>query len=856
MSIMNLSSASHGPSVRPPRALLPLLLAAALGLGAVDGLAAADLTSDRHFDIPAQSLATALNALAVQGKVQIMSSGVDLVGRTASRLTGRYTLEQALDALLSGTELEYSVSGANTIVVRTKEAGSAALPGSVGATPGPTAAPQGQVGGDAQTLAAVNVFGTLDNAATVGSKSGLSLRETPKSVTIVTRERLDVQNLTSLDHAMKQTTGVTSASYGPVGGWYFSRGFRMQSIQIDGGAPAHTGGVGSFMTPDMVVYDHVEVLRGVDGMFTGAGEPGGIINLVRKRAEAYPQTQLNLSMGRWNARRFEFDVTGPLTRDGGMRGRLVAAVDDKDYYYDRGQSRKSILFGTASWDLTPTTLLTAGASHERRKEDGYMYQGIPRYSDGSDLRLPRSVGLNTDWTHWYLSTNELFATLEQKFGRSGTIKLNLTRLEQESDSTVMVVYGGVDRASGTGPMVLGSRHERGSEQNLLDLSVNGTFDWFGRDHRYTVGADYSRIDGANQRNFGLQGYRFANAYPVDVLNYDPASLPLTPAVLESYLPVDELAQQGYYATFGLQLADPLRLTLGGRYARFRSHRVTQRVPASGALPAPNVVRQSDSVFIPSVAVTWDFAPDWSAYASYAETFQVQANRLRAPVPGSPLDPVSGDGYEVGIKGEIFRMVNAAIALYRVDRNGEAVRDARFPNTPGESGATCCFVPMANITSEGIDLEFSGTILPGWQLFAGYTYNRSSYEGIDDDTYYSTGAYFLSMTPRQMFKAWTLWNLPGAASRWTLSAGVHAQTESYVDGFAQDGAGDWVDYRFSQGTYAIWNASVQYRISDAWTLGLYGDNLSDRTYYQVLGDVNTENVYGEPRSYTLTLRGRW
>jgi len=815
-----------------------LVRAIIIGLGLQSAVAVAEQSPPRvTLSSPQQPLRDALNALARETGLQIVYTADDVAsGFTAPHVQGQFTVEEALNALLKGTSLTFEFLNPRTVLVKASRAESS----QAGAA-------------DAGTIETVNVFATLDSQLEIGSKTGQSLRETPKSVTLVTRERIETQNLTSLADALNQTTGITLAGYSSVESFWMSRGFRLTTMQLDGGAPAISTGFGSWLQPDMAVYDHVEVLRGVDGMYTGAGEPGGVINLVRKRAKRATEIQASASLGSWDFRRAEFDLTGPLTEDGRLRGRAVAAYQDTGYFYDRGQSEKVIFFGTGEYDLTPTTLLVAGANYERRKEDAYFTSGMPRYAAGGDLGLSRDTAFNPDWNHWYFTTKEVFARVEQQFGRNGVVKLNLTRLQQDSESRFMTVFGAVDPETLTGPIAVGRAYDFGSVQQLADLSASGTFELFGHEHRYTVGADYAKADGGGQRAYALQGYSWAGETPVDVFHFDPAQYPRPAAILSGYYPLSEQSQHGFYATVGLQLADALRLTLGGRYGEYRFAESYQDVDASGVYSAPTTTRYEDSKFIPSVALTWDFAADWSAYASYAETFKVQANMLSGPKPGRPLDPLTGAGYELGVKGEVFGFLNTALAVYRIERTGQAVRDLAYPYEPGASGSSCCYLPQADITSEGVDVEASGTVLPGWQLFAGYTYNKSKLAGAP--SLYES--YFLNLTPRHMFKLWTSWQLPGRFSHWTFNAGVLAQSESLVNGGAFDAVtGDYVSFRFSQGTYSTWNASLQYRFDDTWSLGLYGDNLFDKTYYASVGDVFTDNVYGTPRSFVLSLRARW
>lgn len=797
-----------------------------------------------QFDIPSQAATTGVLEFARQADVQILVSERVLQTKQTAAVRGNLTLDEGLTTLLAGTGLVVASSDGRTITLDVSGSGHAESTTDLG------------------TLETVNVFGTLDNELSIGSKSGQSLRETPKSVTVVTRERIEAQNLHSLEEAMRQTTGVTLASYGTGESWFFSRGIRVQTIQYDGGAAAFTGAFGANLTPDMAMYEHIEMLRGVDGMFTGAGEAGGIINLVRKRAKSSPALHTSLSAGSWDHYRAEVDVTGALTDDGRLRGRFVTAYQNNGYIYDRAESKKTILYGTAEYDLTPSTLVIGGLSYERRKEDGYYPQGTGRYANGEDIRLPRKWAYNPDWSHWYFTNKEAFLRVEQSYGDSGTIKLNLTRLEQENDSRIFYAYGALDPVTMTGVYGAGTGNDNIANQNLLDLSASGTFGLFGGEHRYTVGVDYAKVDGGRSKAYSLDGYPY-NSRPalgpvgpaIDLFNFDPGLYPEPDATLTNYYPERGQTQKGVYAALSIQLLEPLRLSLGGRYSEYEYVNVNQVIGGS-----TTSLRYKDTAFVPSAALSWDFAEDWTAYASYAETFKPQANLLQAtpgstpanPLAGAPLDPITGAGYEIGVKGELFGVLNAAVSAYRVKRSNQGTRDINYPITPSATGPVCCyFVDDIEMQTDGFDVELSGMVLPGWQMFAGYTNSSTKYDPR------ATWAYYINMTPKHLVKLWTTWQLPGALSRFTLNGGVNAQSKTYVTPFPSTDTTYPVGYRYTQDAYALWNLAVQYRINDNWSVGLYGENLTDESYYQALSlSARSETVYGRARSYMLTIKGSW
>lgn len=802
------------------RSLLALLIAAALGVAPSTPARAQNVTIEqpRQIDIPAGTLIDALEKLGDQSGIQILFETSLADGLTVSGLSGTYSVRAALTQLLSNSDLTIDSVNAKTVVLkRTKDSSRAA----------------GDVAGGVEE---VLVFGSLDDRLGIGSKSGQTLRETPKSITVLTGERIEAQQLTSLQDALIQTTGVSVAAFSPLNAYYYSRGIRLETLQFDGGAPAYTGNFGFYYTPDTATLERIEVLRGVDGMYSGAGEPGGVINLVRKAPKDVASLRVDLSGGRWDNYRGVVDVTGPIALDGRLRGRAVASYMDRGYFWDRYTTEKDIIYGVLDLDVTDDTLLTVGANYEKRNDDGYAgYNGFPRYSDGTNLGLPRSYNVAPEWARWHTKTQEVFGKLEQGYGETGKLRLNVSQIEQESTMRQVIANGTVDVVTLDGPVMYGSAADYESVQRLLDLSASGKFQLFGRTHSYTVGADYAKVDGGGLRDYLAPGFNWSDPIAFDFFNDDPALTPEPALTLTSRYPIFEQWQRGIYATVGLQLAEPLRLTLGGRHGKYNYHRVIETV----ATGARSVLRYTEEAFIPSAALSYTLSEQWTAYLSYGENFKSQANLLAPPYPGgASLDPITGDNLELGIKGEIFQRVNAALAVYQLTRDGQGARDTSAPSASNPmDGSSCCYISQGEITVKGVDLELSGEVLPDWQVFSGYTFTETDFEGS------ATGSSTLGRTPKHQLKVWSTWRLPGRFDALTLNAGVLAQSKTFFD-------------TISYGGQALWNASVQYQLTDHWTIALYGDNLTDKVYYLPTGTVANQNVYGTPRSVSVSVRGHW
>lgn len=157
------------------------------------------------------------------------------------------------------------------------------------------------------TLPTVNVTAGALDATTENSgsyttggvsigKATRSLRETPQSVTVITRYRLDDQNLRTVDDALLNAPGIIAEYQSSTERKFYSRGFEIDQVQFDG-VPTQRGN-GFSTSYDLAAYDRVEILRGPAGLFNGAGDPGGTINLVRKRPARDAQFQAAASVGR------------------------------------------------------------------------------------------------------------------------------------------------------------------------------------------------------------------------------------------------------------------------------------------------------------------------------------------------------------------------------------------------------------------------------------------------------------------------------------------------------------------------------------------------------------------------------
>ncbi|EMI6703412.1 TPA: Fe(3+)-pyochelin receptor FptA [Pseudomonas aeruginosa] len=658
---------------------------------------------------------------------------------------------------------------------------------------------------------------TQPPGVTTLGKVPLKPRELPQSASVIDHERLEQQNLFSLDEAMQQATGVTVQPFQLLTTAYYVRGFKVDSFELDG-VPALLGNTAS-SPQDMAIYERVEILRGSNGLLHGTGNPAATVNLVRKRPQREFAASTTLSAGRWDRYRAEVDVGGPLSASGNVRGRAVAAYEDRDYFYDVADQGTRLLYGVTEFDLSPDTLLTVGAQYQHIDSITNM-AGVPMAKDGSNLGLSRDTYLDVDWDRFKWDTYRAFGSLEQQLG--GGWKGKVSAEYQEADSRLRYAgsFGAIDPQTGDGGQLTGAAYKFKSIQRSLDANLNGPVRLFGLTHELLGGVTYAQ--GETRQDTA----RFLNLpnTPVNVYRWDPHGVP-RPQIGQYTSPgTTTTTQKGLYALGRIKLAEPLTLVVGGRESWW-----DQDTPATRFKPG----RQ----FTPYGGLIWDFARDWSWYVSYAEVYQPQADRQTWN--SEPLSPVEGKTYETGIKGELADgRLNLSLAAFRIDLENNPQEDPDHPGPPNNP----FYISGGKVRSQGFELEGTGYLTPYWSLSAGYTYTSTEYL---KDSQNDSGTRYSTFTPRHLLRLWSNYDLPWQDRRWSAGGGLQAQSDYSVD---------YRGVSMRQGGYALVNMRLGYKIDEHWTAAVNVNNLFDRTYYQSLSNPNWNNRYGEPRSFNVSLRG--
>ncbi|MDR5172091.1 TonB-dependent siderophore receptor [Methylobacillus flagellatus] len=757
----------------------------------------------RQYQIPPGSLKDALAQFGREAQVMLSYNSELVSGLHNNGLNKTASVRDGLEQLLTGTGLEAVA----------QENGGYMLRKSNKPATGSSESTLDEVRVSASKDPTTENTGSYTTSSTGASaKLTLSLRHTPQSVSVITRQRMDDQNLTQLQEVLEQTVGISVVQSGYVGAnWneFQSRGFTINNYLVDG-LPLGSGF--QQMTNDMAFYDRVEVLRGSSGLMVGIGAPGGSINYVRKKPTREFQASVTGQFGSWDNYRGMVDISTPFNVDGSVRGRIVAVKQDSGSHLDRYGLERDMLYGILEADLTPSTLFTAGLEYQNHETHDSPEAGLPLfYSDGSHTNWKRSKNPGASWASSENEKLAFFTSLEHSFDNDWRAKVQFNHIRHSYDSIIgSGGSGSLDKATGSGVSLWGGRWKADPiKQNALDVYATGPFTLGGRQHELVFGLNYSHIEQDNDPSYTL--WHFISVADYRNWNGNVAQPDMSPIGRYS----DRSRQFGGYLTARFRPTDEWSILAGTRVIHW--HHATED-------------RSETGVLTPYVATTYDLTDTASLYASYTRIFNPQSYRDRN---GSYLDPEEGNSYEVGVKHAFYGgRLNTSLALFRVEQDNLAVQDGAFLAPNGN----VAYRAEQGTVSKGFEAEANGELAPGWQLSGGYTFRIS--QNADGDK-------VQTVVPQNLFKLFTTYTLPGAWNKLTVGGGANWQSRIYTNDTGPN------NERFTQGSYAVVNLMARYQFDERFSAALNVNNLFDKVYYT--NTASGMGFYGVPRNAMLTLK---
>lgn len=776
--------------------------------------AAAQAEAARSYQIAAGALDEALASFAASAGVSITMPPVLVQGRTTPGLQGRHTVRSGFARLLEGTGLEAVGGSGGVYTLR------------AAAVPAASVVGQGATLDEVRVTAEADRGGTTEGTGSYTTRSmstatglNLSMRETPQSVSVMTRQHMDDFQLETLSDVLDQTPGLTVSRQSDRT-TFNVRGSSV-NLKVDGNRLLASGwGWNShilYTLDDMAEIDRVEVLKGSSGLVNGDGDYGGTVNLVRKRPTRDFQASVSAGAGSWNSYRADADISGPLNDAGTLRGRLVAAHKDADSFRDRRRDRNTTLYGTVEADLTPDTVLSAGITYKERSAHGTTgTTPIQAYSGAGEAvpLMPRSTNVGASWAGYEQESLGLFARLEHRFADGWTAKLQVARDSTETPGMRI----GYLRYALPGQVQYNRYTNIDDRNDSISLDVQGPFQLFGRSHDLLVGAGSARTRTTLQRGSGASATLAAAG-----LSYAQGGAGITEPDWNSMAYSDDLFSRKnryVYAASRFNLADPVKLIVGARMTDYRQKDVTD-------IGWYNYDMRENGVVTPYAGLVVDVAPDISVYGSYASIFQAQSAKDASE---RTLPPEEGQTYEIGAKGEFFdKRLNASMAYFwmRTDNAAEEVG----LNGNGDS----IYRAVKGAMRRGWELELSGELAQGWQAQGGVVMNSSNLGSA-------------SATPKYQFKLGSTYQFRnGALQGLTIGASTRWQSGISVNNDAAT---------LRQNAYWLVDLMVRHQINRHWSVAANINNALDKKYFAGVTDFASQGLFytwGAPRSVNASVR---
>uniref|UniRef100_UPI003C79FBC1 TonB-dependent siderophore receptor n=1 Tax=Pseudomonas veronii TaxID=76761 RepID=UPI003C79FBC1 len=776
-------------------------------------------TEQFEYNIAAGPLDVALSQFAATSGVTLSFGSTQTQGLVTPGIKGRYTFDEGIARLLahSGMQARQEGTGRYSLV---KTQGGSAL--ELGVT---------SITGAALGATTENTGSYTTGPMQTATKLPLTMRETPQSVSVVTRQRMDDRGMQDLHDVIKDVPGITVEKDGPERPTYYARGFQVDNIMYDG-LPTTVSSYtarDTIAAADTAMLDRVEVVRGATGLMTGSGSPSAAINLVRKRPTRNTQVSVTGTSGTWDNYRGELDASSPLNDSGSLRGRAVTSYQVEDSFQDVVNKEHTLFYGIGEADLSDSTTLTLGASNQNLNNNT-SWGGVPTASDGGDLSLSRSTYLGNDWGRWDQDNNSVFSELEHRFDNGWKLRMAATKMWSKLD--LLASYATAGAVDGTFNQMTG-KFKYTNDQTSYDMFASGPFQLFDREHELVVGAS------RRKENFKGNGTTVLSASNINVYNWNTHITPVPAFNMGAWQQQSETEQTGTYITGRFSLADPLHLILGGRldWYDYEIENSSNIVGVDTTTSKYDVTRNLTKY----AGLIYDLNDTYSVYVSYTDIFTPQGV---VDADNKAIKPIVGKNYEAGIKAEYLNgALNASAAIFRIDQENRA----SVINTPGvcqTPAGVSCYQASGEVRSEGLELEVTGTLTSNWQMAAGYTYNSAKYR--KDANPDNEGRLFASDLPRHLFKANTTYRLPGELERWRIGGGITAQNTIYNKG---------TGYRIEQKAYSVVDLMAGYKVSENVDLRLNVNNVFDKKYYQSINSNtwNGFNVYGDPRNAMMTVR---
>lgn len=670
----------------------------------------------------------------------------------------------------------------------------------------------------------------LSRSTDTGSRLGLTVRETPASVTVVDRDAIEARGAQNTQEILRGIPGVTAHDApGNIGVSY--RGFGSGSIgQLFNGISVQYSIAARPV--DSWIIDRVEAIGGPSSFLFGSGALGGSINYVTKVAERGAFTDGRVRLGSHGLREVSAGLNRRVAGDGGGVADHHVRVDlnhRRDGQWSDGSgSRATQLAASLLSDLAP------GLTHLLAYE--FQDEHVDRPYWGTPLLNPVTGTAHVDEAvrfKNYNSADGLYAQRVQwlrsvtQWRAGGALALKNTFYAYDALRDYRNVesyrYTSDNRAVIRSATLL-QRHDHQVVGDRIEAQYQGAL--AGRRSDWAAGLDLS----VNRQT------RFPNSLSAVVSTVDPVHF-----TTERFFDIPGMRpglrpdRDNRVETIALSLenrtalAQGLHLVTGLRHERIRLA-LTNRREVTAANPAR--FERSYRPTTGRAGLVWDVSPEASLYAQFATAADPPSGTLST---ASFADVRNNSELTTGRQAEIGSKLGfwdgkgtATVAAYRITRRNIATQD------PDNSSLT---VLVGEQSAQGVELAVGLQPTPRWSVQANLANVDATYERFRQGGVSLKGK-TPTNTPATVANLWVSYAITPALQ---ASAGVRHVGKVYAD------AANTVHWP----SYTLLDLGLAWRIDRSATLTARVRNATDRIY---AANVTSAMAYlGAPRTVDLALR---
>ncbi|WP_123592809.1 TonB-dependent siderophore receptor [Pseudomonas fluorescens] len=634
------------------------------------------------FNIPAQSLASALQALGTQSNMQVLYSADDVQGLRSQPVSGRLSPSQALSQMLVGTGVMFTVQG-NTVTVRARSSGNSL---ELGAT---------NINGKAVESAYGPVDGYVATRSATGTKTDTPILEIPQTINVVTAEQVQTQGARNLTQALRYTPGLNVGGFtdrNAIADEITSRGFAPTPLYLDGAYLPYAGSLGGAPQIDPYTLERIEVLKGPSSVLYGQNQPGGIINMVSKRPTTEQRSQVKLGAGSYDRVNGAFDTSGPIDDQKEFTYRVIGVGKKGGQQVDHTHSERMLLAPSLTWTPNDDTSLTLLAQIQR--DDGLEdYQALPMI--GSLKRGPNGERIDREFFSGDSKYND-YKRDQYVFGYDFThnftedLKYRSTAryTDVRDDYKGFYLRSFVTDDAGVTDYTRANRVKLNWKQHNTAYTVDNNLEY-----KFNTGAlEHTTLMGVDYRHFNRKydGYNAYNVLPINLYgennNYDTSSV--TPQLDTKW--DNTIRQTGVYLQDQIKL-DKWILTIGGRqdWAEVENKDLLART----------VEEKRDHKFTSRVGLTYVTDFGLAPYVSYSESFLPTLGTAAPERGGKGFEPTEGQQYEVGVKYQPFDQTLITASVFQIKQKNVLTGDTDYPQYQAQTG---------EVRSRGVELEVKST----------------------------------------------------------------------------------------------------------------------------------------------------